>query len=63
MIQLYNTIYFILGIIVAMLGYTIHGSIFWSILVFFFPLFAIAKWLICHEITYSIIHQTFAFLG
>ena len=48
---------------VAMIGYTIHGSIFWSIVDFIFSPVAIIKWLICHEITFAVIHQTFAFLG
>jgi hypothetical protein len=48
---------------IAMIGYTIHGSIFWSIIDFIFSPIALVKWLICHEITFAVIHQTFSFLG
>ena len=44
----------------AMVGYTIHGSLFWSIVDFFFCPFAIAKWLIYHQVTAGIIKSTFA---
>lgn len=45
----------------AMIGHTIHHSLFWSVVDFFFAPFAWGKWLICHEVTMSIIKQTFAF--
>jgi hypothetical protein len=48
---------------IAMIGYTIHGSIFWSIIDFIFTPIVLIKWLIYHEITFEIIKQTFAFLG
>jgi hypothetical protein len=54
-------IYFFFSIAVAMVGYTIHGSVFWSVVDFFFPLFASAKWLIYEEVTLEIIKETFAF--
>jgi hypothetical protein len=50
-------------IFVAMVGYTIHGSVFWSIIDFIFSPIVLIKWLIYHEITFEIIKQTFAFLG
>lgn len=43
-----------------MVGYTIHGSLFWSIVDFFFTPIAILKWIICQEITMTVIHNTFA---
>jgi hypothetical protein len=52
----------IFSTMVAMVGYTIHGSIFWAVVDFVFSPIAIIKWLICHEITFAIIQQTFAFL-
>lgn len=52
----------IFGGIIAMLGYTIHGSIFWSIVDFIFFPVALVKWLIYHELTISVIQQTFSFL-
>ena len=45
----------------AMVGYSIHHSLFWSIVDFFFTPIAIIKWLICKELTLSIIEQTFSF--
>lgn len=54
-------IYFIFCIGTAMVGHTIHGSVFWSIMDFFFTLFVWAKWLICQEVTMEIIKKTFAF--
>lgn len=52
--------YTIFCVLVAMVGYTIHHSLFWSIVDFFFTPFALIKWLICHQITMPIIHQTFS---
>ena len=46
----------------AMVGYTIHGSIFWSIVDFIFSPVAIVKWLICHELTASVLRETFGFI-
>lgn len=53
-------LYIIFCVLTAMVGYTIHHSIFWSIVDFFFTPFAIAKWLIYHEITLPVIKATFA---
>ena len=53
---------------VGMLGYNInvaaHSScpLFWSIVDFLFPLIPVIKWLICHQLTHTIIVQTFGFL-
>lgn len=52
--------YTIFCVITAMVGYTIHGSLFWSIADFFFAPIAWAKWLICREVTLSIIKNTFS---
>ena len=48
---------------IAMIGYTIHGSIFWSVIDFIFSPIALVKWIICHELTMTVIKTTFAFLG
>lgn len=56
-------IFFIVAILVSMVGYTIHGSLGWAIVDFFFWPFAVVKWLICHEVSLSIIKQTFSFFG
>lgn len=53
----------IFKIFICMVGYTIHGSIFWSIMDFIFSPFALIKWMVYHQITFVIIQQTFAFLN
>ena len=57
-----DTILLIFNVAVSMIGYTIHGSLFWSIVDFVFSPIVLVKWLICHEITFAIIQQTFSFL-
>ena len=54
-----SLIYTIFCGLTAMIGHTIHGSIFWAIMDFFFCPFAWIKWLICHEVTMTIIKKTF----
>jgi len=44
-----------------MIGYQIHGSLFWAFVDWLFCPIAWAKWLICHEVTLAIIRETFAF--
>jgi hypothetical protein len=56
-----GVLYFIFAICTAMIGKTIHGSLFWAIVDFFFWPFAWIKWLLCQEVTLSIIKQTFSF--
>lgn len=46
----------------GMVGFTIHGSLGWSLINVLFSLFSWAKWLICHEVNVSIIKQTFSFI-
>ncbi len=45
----------------AMIGHSIHHSLFWAIVDFFFAPLAWAKWLICHQVNMTIIRETFAF--
>lgn len=45
----------------AMIGYHIHGSVFWSIVDFIFWPIAWAKWLILQEVNLTIIKETFQF--
>lgn len=59
--ELMDFLYFILAIATAMIGYTIHKSLFWSIVDFFFAPFAWAKWLIMQQVNISIIKETFSF--
>jgi hypothetical protein len=54
-------IYTILSVMTAMVGYTIHHSIFWSIMDFLFTPLTWIKWLICQEVNLTIIKQTFQF--
>ena len=56
-------VYVIFSIFVAMVGYTIHHSVFWCIMDFLFAPFTLIKWIVLHEITFSIIQQTFYFIG
>jgi len=54
-------LYSIFCLLTAMVGYHIHGSIFWSIMDFFFTPLAILKWILYEQINITIIHQTFEF--
>jgi len=56
-----GVLYTIFSVCTAMVGYQIHNSLFWSIMDFFFTIFAWCKWLICHEVNMTIIKQTFSF--
>jgi len=56
-----GVLYTIFCVVTAMIGHTIHHSIFWSVVDFFFAPIAWVKWLICHEVYMSIIKETFSF--
>ena len=56
-----GALYFIIGIITAMIGYNIHNSLLWAFLDWMFWPLAWAKWLICQEVTLTIIKETFSF--
>ncbi len=60
-LRLPGFIYTLLAIATAMIGYTIHGSLFWAIIDFFLSPLAWCKWLIYHEVNLTIIKKTFAF--
>lgn len=55
-----KTMYIIFSVLTSMIGYTIHHSIFWSIMDFIFTPLVWIKWLIFHEVNISIIKETFA---
>jgi len=55
-------LYTIFCVLTAMIGYTIHGSIGWAIVDFLFCPLAWAKWLVCHEVTLTIIKHTFSWI-
>jgi hypothetical protein len=59
--KLKELLYTIICFATAMIGYTIHNSIFWSIMDFLFAPIAWIKWLFYHEVSLSIIKETFAF--
>jgi hypothetical protein len=52
-------LYLIFSIMTAMIGYTIHGSLFWSIIDFTFVPLVWLKWLLFHEVTLTVIKNTF----
>lgn len=52
---------FICAVITATIGHAIHGSIFWTIIDFFFWPIAWIKWIICQEVSLSIIKKAFSF--
>lgn len=56
-------IHFFFGVLTAMVGHTIHGSMGWALVDFIFWPLAIAKWLFFHELTKSVVERTFAFLS
>jgi hypothetical protein len=51
----------ILSALTAIIGYGIHKSVFWAICDFIFFPVAWIKWLICQEVSVSIIKQAFSF--
>ncbi len=59
--QLAAFIYSIVCLCTAMIGYTIHHSLGWSIVNFLFCPISWAKWLICHEVNLTVIKHTFSF--
>lgn len=59
----YRLFALIAGVCTAMTGYTIHHGWFWTTCDFFFWPLAIIKWLVFHEVNFTILKQTFGFLG
>ena len=57
----FGFLYFLVCVGTAIIGYRIHGSLFWSIVDFFFSPLAWLKWMICHEVNVSIIKDAFEF--
>ena len=50
----------VFGLCTAIIGHAIHGSVFWSIMDFFFYPLAWIKWIICQQVNVSIIKGAFA---
>lgn len=53
-------IYTIFCVLTTMIGHTLHESLFWSVMDFIFCPIAWAKWLICHEVTLTVLKNAFA---
>jgi hypothetical protein len=49
------------SVFTAMIGYHIHGSLFWAVVDGLFSIIAWSKWLILHEVSISTIRDTFSF--
>ena len=60
-IKLPGFVYLCLALASAMIGHTIHHSLFWSVVDFVFWPIAWCKWLICQQVNLSIIRATFGF--
>ena len=45
--------------ITSVIGYTMHGSVFWMVVDFCFAPLVWVKWVWCHEMTLSVIRETF----
>ena len=59
--RLGSFIYMLVSLCTAMIGHTIHGSLFWAVLDFIFMPVAWGKWLVCQQVNLSIIKHTFEF--
>lgn len=58
-----RVLYFLMSILTAMVGATINSGSFawvWVICDFLLWPWAIAKWLICHELTLDVLKHTFS---
>jgi len=60
MTKITSLIYLLFGIVTSVVGYAIHHSVVWAIVDYFFAPFAWAKWLICHEVSISLIQEAFS---
>lgn len=59
--SLLKSIYQILSFLTAIIGYTIHGNIFYSIVNFLLAPVSWIWWFIGHDVNISIIRETFKF--
>ena len=49
------------AVVTGMVGYHIHHSLFWAVMDFVVWPLALCKWLLCEQVTLSIVKETFAF--
>jgi hypothetical protein len=54
-------VYILVALSTAIIGYHIHHSIFWACVDWIFWPIAWFKWLICQEVSMTVIRETFAF--
>lgn len=54
-----SLLYFIVCTCTAMVGHTMHKSLFWAIFDFIFTPLVWFKWIVCKEVTLEIIKKTF----
>jgi hypothetical protein len=54
-------LWIIFNLAIAMIGFEIHSSYFWSVIDFMFSPIALAKFLICHELTLTVCKHAFSF--
>lgn len=52
-------IYILITTCTAIIGYSIHKSIFWAFVDFFFAPFVWIKWLLCKDVNLEIIKKAF----
>lgn len=58
--RFYGILWILFDVLTAMVGYTIHGSIFYSIINFIFSPLAWIYWLITHNVDMNVLRETFS---
>ncbi len=56
-----NLLYFLFCLVTAMIANHIYDDLFWAIISFLFAPFAWIKWLVCKEVNWTVIKETFSF--
>jgi hypothetical protein len=56
-----SLVWALFGIATAIIGYHIHHSILWAIVDWMFSPIAWLKWMICQEVSITIIKEAFSF--
>ncbi len=59
--QIYSLLWLIAATATAMIGHTIHGGWFWTLMNFIFWPLSWVKWLVFHDVTLAIIKRSFEF--
>lgn len=63
MMMILGVLKFIFCLATAMVGFKIHGDPFWAFINFLFAPISWCKWLICREVNFTVIKETFSFLA